>query len=496
MELLKAGQIFAGRYRVERFLANGGMGAVFIGEHTGTDRRVAIKVLWPQVLGSRDAVEKFQLEARVAGRVRSEHIVTVLDAGFDDASQMPFLVMELLDGTDLEKLVERQGPLDANTAVAYLRQVASGLDKAHAFRDKDGAQRPIVHRDLKPENLFLTHRDSGEPLVKILDFGIAKVLGDATKASQDIKGTPLFMAYEQASGGRATPQTDIWALGLITYFLLTGKYYWRAANVPESGLQALFAEVLTLPFEPPSARASIFGARVIWGPEFDAWFLRCLSRDPTQRFATAGAAVGALAGALDVALPPRSIQMSGSDLSPLSTSDPLGATEIHTGAAPAPVRAASGTLPSGAHTGTMSRTVTGSGARRSSATWVVAAGATALAIAGSILFLRKTDHQPAALAPAEPAVTARATAIPPDPPRPPPASAPTANAETPPPIPSAATAETSRPNPNAITAPTTAPHPVARPPKKSDPPAPAPRPEATTTSKPKPAKSHDLYEER
>src|SRR3954453_9761490 len=102
--LLKPQQIFAGRYRIERFLAEGGMGAVFVGEHTATEQRVAVKVLWPHVLGSKDAVEKFQLEAKVAGRVSSDHIVRVIDAGFDDDSRMPFLVMELLKGKTLDAL--------------------------------------------------------------------------------------------------------------------------------------------------------------------------------------------------------------------------------------------------------------------------------------------------------------------------------------------------------------------------------------------------------
>src|SRR3954470_79359 len=198
--LLKPQQIFAGRYRIERFLAEGGMGAVFVGEHVSTDQRVAVKVLWPQVLASKDAVEKFQLEAKVAGRVSSEHIVRVIDAGFDETTRMPFLVMELLVGRTLESLVETEGPLPPAVAYEYLRQVAAGLDKAHGYVDKDGVLRPIVHRDLKPANIFLTRRESGEPLVKILDFGIAKVVSEGTNVSREVKGTPLFMAFEQASG--------------------------------------------------------------------------------------------------------------------------------------------------------------------------------------------------------------------------------------------------------------------------------------------------------
>jgi serine/threonine-protein kinase len=249
------------------------------------------------VLSSQDAVEKFKLEAKIAGRVNSEHIVKVFDAGFDEATDMPFLVMEYLEGLELQKVVDQAGPLPAERAILYLRQVASALDKAHGYVDPDGHARPIVHRDLKPENLFLAHREDGDPLVKVLDFGIAKVLNDSTKVSQEVKGTPLYMAFEQACAGRITPQTDIWALGLIAFFCLTGHSYWKSANLPESSLTQLFGEILSLPIEPPSQRARDIGASVALPAAFDAWFLRCVNREAEQRFASAGACVAALAQA-------------------------------------------------------------------------------------------------------------------------------------------------------------------------------------------------------
>jgi serine/threonine-protein kinase len=307
-DLLEPGQIFAGRYRIEKFLAKGGFGAVYVAEQTETELRVAIKVLWAHVLHSQDAVEKFKLEARVAGRVGSEHIVRVFDAGFDEGTKMPFLVMELLQGDDLEKVVDSRGPLPAETLVSYFRQITSALDKAHGYIDREGAARPIVHRDLKPENLFLCHRETGDPMVKILDFGIAKVLSDSTKVSQEVKGTPLYMAFEQASAGRITPQTDIWALGLIAFYLLTGRCYWKTANLPEASLTQLFGEVLSLPIDPPSQRAREISAPVIPSAGFDAWFARCVHRDTAQRFVTAGecavALHSALLGAPDTRLSP------------------------------------------------------------------------------------------------------------------------------------------------------------------------------------------------
>jgi len=292
-------QIFAGRYRIERLLAEGGMGAVFVAEHQGTEQRVALKVLWPHVLASPSAVATFQFEAKVASRVSSENIVRVIDAGFDEATQLPFLVMELLTGQTLATLVESSGAVPPALVYEYLRQVASGLDRAHGYIDKSGVPQPIVHRDLKPENLFLSQRESGEPLLKILDFGIAKVVSSGAGVSQEIKGTPLFMAFEQAAGGALSAQTDIWALGLIAFWLLTGKHYWRAAQ--RGGLAQLFAEVMTLPIDPPSARAIEFGDHShVLDTAFDDWFARCVERDSSRRFNSAGSAIEALGSVLSL----------------------------------------------------------------------------------------------------------------------------------------------------------------------------------------------------
>jgi tRNA A-37 threonylcarbamoyl transferase component Bud32 len=297
-QALTIGQTFAERYRVEKFLAQGGFGAVYVAEQLETELKVALKVLWPHVLHSQDAVEKFRLEARVAGRVGSEHIVKVFDAGFDSGSGMPFLVMELLHGSELDKIVETQGPLSGARVSNYFRQIASGLDKAHGYVTREGVATPIVHRDLKPENLFLADRESGEPTIKILDFGIAKVLTESTNVSQEVKGTPLYMAFEQVAAGKITRQTDIWPLGLIGFFLLTGKAYWKSANLGEATITQLFGEVLSLPIEPASVRAAELGVGHLLPPAFDGWFARCVEREPAKRFASAGECAQVLAEAL------------------------------------------------------------------------------------------------------------------------------------------------------------------------------------------------------
>lgn len=305
-QALSIGQIFADRYRVERFLAKGGFGAVYVAEQIETELKVALKVLWPHVLHSQDAVDKFRLEARVAGRVGSEHIVKVFDAGFDGASGMPFLVMELLHGAELDKVVELEGPLAWSRVAAYFKQIAAGLDRAHGYT-KDGVSTPIVHRDLKPENLFLANRETGEPLIKILDFGIAKVVSESTNVSQEVKGTPLYMAFEQVAAGKITPQTDIWPLGLIGFYLLTGKSFWKAANHAESTITQLFGEVLSLPIEPASERAAQLGVGHLLPPAFDAWFARCVDREPARRFASAGECARVLADALGASSAPASV---------------------------------------------------------------------------------------------------------------------------------------------------------------------------------------------
>jgi hypothetical protein len=176
--------------------------------------------------------------------------------------------------------------------VTFLQQAARALDKAHALG--------IVHRDLKPENIFITKREDGSPHVKILDFGIAKFTSGATSdltlnktatSPGQIYGTPLYMAPEQAKGEskKISPQTDIWALGLIANRMLSGKDYWDAET-----LTALIAQVVYEPMQTPSQKGFDFG------PKYDQWFLRCCDRDPEARFSTAGEAVFKLGQALGV----------------------------------------------------------------------------------------------------------------------------------------------------------------------------------------------------
>jgi serine/threonine-protein kinase len=276
-------QIIGGKYRPYDVLGEGAMGIVYAVQHTLTDECFALKVMMASHAASPDAIERFKREARTSSRIKSEHVVRVLDA--DVAPELggaPYLVMDLLEGADLEQVSDDK-PVEPQRVVEWLRQVARPIDKAH--------RTGIIHRDLKPENLFLTHREDGSPVVKILDFGIAKIAAESTGSTQSgqLLGTPLYMAPEQARGDSAQigPATDLFALGLIAYKLLTGLPYWRGTSVA-----GIIGEILYEPLAPPSARGHAMGAA------FDAWFLRACHRDPPRRFESAEEQVEALARAL------------------------------------------------------------------------------------------------------------------------------------------------------------------------------------------------------
>jgi serine/threonine-protein kinase len=274
-----------------------------VAEQLTTERRVALKVL--ARYAENISVERLLAEARVTSRIVSDHIVQVIDAGVDTSSGGVFVVMELLHGVTLDNRVMDQGALSVQETVEYVRQIAAGLDKAHTHLDRTGRPAPIIHRDLKPSNVFLTQRDDGRTLVKILDFGAAKVLSQTTKTSGVIRGTPQFMASEQALGEPSTEATDIWALGLIAFYLLTGQSYWL--TVQQDGTEGqLFAEILSRPLLSASLRARQLNVAIELPPGFDAWFSCAVNRDPTKRFSSAGLAAAELARVLGVASePPR-----------------------------------------------------------------------------------------------------------------------------------------------------------------------------------------------
>jgi serine/threonine-protein kinase len=283
MDVSELPPLIAGRYRPVKKLGEGNMGFIFEVEHERTGERVALKLMRTHVLAGASLLERFKREARAAARIKSDHVVRVIDA--DAALELGgtlFMVMELLEGTDLDKAAAGI-PQSPAVVVEWLRQAALGLDKAH--------QLGIVHRDLKPENLFLTRNERGDPRVKILDFGIAKTLEDApgTTQSGQLLGTPLFMSPEQArTTDEVGPAADRYALGLIAYKLLSGVDYWE----PAPNVAGIIAQILYHPMVPPSARG------VEFGDEFDAWFARACNRDAAARFGSSMELVEALGRAL------------------------------------------------------------------------------------------------------------------------------------------------------------------------------------------------------
>ena len=283
------GAVIGGDFRLERELAKGGMGGVWLAEQLSTGQKRALKLMHPTLIAEPRMRERFEQEARIGGQIPSAYVVEVIAAGVDANFGIPWLAMELLHGEDLAQLSARRGPLPFSELLVLYRQLCHALGAAHAAR--------IVHRDIKPENVFLAEVHSAEATqqVKVLDFGIAKLAADARDSATGRLGTPLWMAPEQSDPrAHITPATDVWALGLVAFRLLVGRYYWHTANDPSAALSALLMETLTQPIVPASERAHEYGLQGVLPPGFDAWFAHTVARDPAQRYPDAHAAFAAL----------------------------------------------------------------------------------------------------------------------------------------------------------------------------------------------------------
>ncbi|HEX4336789.1 MAG TPA: serine/threonine-protein kinase [Polyangiaceae bacterium] len=302
--LLTQGVIFAGDYEIVGLLAEGGMGAVYVARQLSTGKDRALKIMQPSLMSDERTRERFTREARAASQVNSEHVIEVVAAGIDAQTGMPWLAMELLRGEDLESFAIRLGPLPVAQVLEIFRQLCHGLAAAHATG--------LVHRDLKPENVYLaTARRVGVPFtVKILDFGIAKIVHETKRDVTDAVGTPTWMAPEQTEAGKAiTPASDVWALGLIAFRLLIGFPYWRSANAPDVSAMAILREVVFDTLEPASMRARELGSTLTLPPDFDAWFASCVDREAGKRLQNATDALAGLERVLGQAAPARIDQM-------------------------------------------------------------------------------------------------------------------------------------------------------------------------------------------
>ncbi|AKU98784.1 serine/threonine protein kinase [Labilithrix luteola] len=257
-----------GKYVLKELIGRGATASVWSAEHQEIGGNVAVKVLDQRPVDGAEAHERFLREARVSAKLDHDHVVKVIDFG-RDASVGSYIVMERLTGQPLDRLIAAEAPLDERRVVALALQVTDALGAAHALG--------IVHRDLKPGNIFLT-RSLGTEVVKVVDFGIARVTferaTDLTGAGV-VYGTPLYMSPEQWDNVGVGPASDIYALGVVLYEALTGRLPIAATAITEMAKKVALEE-------PPSMRAT----RPNLSPGVDAIVLRCLQKEPEDRFAT------------------------------------------------------------------------------------------------------------------------------------------------------------------------------------------------------------------
>jgi len=275
------GTVVDGKYRIERVLGQGAMGVVLAATHLELGQEVAIKLLQSRHLEKSEAISRFLREARACVRIQSEHVVRVLDVG-RLGSGLPYMVMEYLEGRDLAQILQERGPLPISLAVDYVLQACDAVAAAH--------HGGIIHRDLKPSNLFLARRSDGTEVIKVIDFGISKVrLADSPEGALTqggLLGSPLYMSPEQMNMSQdIDARSDIWALGVILYELLSGQ-------VPHPGdsYNAVIYHISTQPALP-------FGRE---GQEFPRDLVevvnRALSLRPEDRLASAEALAEELTG--------------------------------------------------------------------------------------------------------------------------------------------------------------------------------------------------------
>ncbi len=296
MSFLQPGSIFAKDFRIIRHLSSGGMGSVFVVEQLSTGKERALKVMHTEFSTDESHRTRFESEARVSASIESDHVVEVLAAGVDAESNIPWLVMELLRGETLDDYVTHRGPMPLGSVRECAKQLRHALEQAHMLG--------LVHRDLKPENLFLAsaRREDVPFTLKVLDFGIAKWAQEAkgTLKNSQMLGSPLWMAPEQLhTGALISPATDVWALGLIAYFLLTGTHYWSTANAPDPSITGLLIEISSGPMPAPSDRARQFSPEAPVPDGFDAWFAKTTSREQARRFDHAGPCLEELCALLE-----------------------------------------------------------------------------------------------------------------------------------------------------------------------------------------------------
>jgi serine/threonine protein kinase len=400
---LSPGQLVGGDFEVIRPLGAGGMGAVYVARQVSTGAMRALKVMRSRFSQDPAFVQRFTLEARASARIHSHHVVEVVQAGVDSTLSLPWLAMEFLEGRTLEEAMDRFGPPSAVDAALLLEQLWHAMSAAHDAR--------LVHRDLKPENLFLARSDSpGLPFtLKVLDFGIAKWLTDVEAAPTQQLVTPLWGAPEQSvAGAPIGPYTDVWALGLLVFWLVTGRPFWPT----DAGMLTLQKAIHYDPIPPASSRAVELGCARSLGVDFDAWFARCVARDPKERFTharEAGIALRALALAWPAAAPRWSGDADSTGFGQTRPSKPTvaGRESDRAPLAPAPTTGVNPSAPP-----LVAAPRDSSAPKRRPWRRVAALGVVAAIVSGVALISK--GHGPATKSQSDPAATPAMPAIPPE----------------------------------------------------------------------------------
>jgi eukaryotic-like serine/threonine-protein kinase len=285
------GHVVGSDFMVVRPLNRGSMGALYVAEQLSTASHRALKLLHHSYVSDETLFKRFEREAQMAAKIPSEHVVQIISSGVDEKLQIPWIAMELLQGQHLGDHLEEHGPMPKEVVRQIFEQLCHAIAAAHGVG--------VVHRDLKPANIFLSEarRVGAQKMVKVLDFGVARIMAESLTLTGAPLGTPNWMSPEQTRGESATTSTDVWALGLIAFYMLTGRLFWRSCMKPDSEL-GVMKEIAEEAIPIASMRALELGAADLIPKGFNEWFAQCMARNPNERFVNATAAYAALAHTL------------------------------------------------------------------------------------------------------------------------------------------------------------------------------------------------------